>query len=116
MPTYKVKPGRTFGKNREYKAGDTVELTEKEAAGFADKLQLVTEEGTQMAGPPPSVKPDLHLTGLSEKLLDKLANGGFWTAEQVSHAGDDELKEKVKLTDAQLGVVRERTNAYLTQH
>lgn len=39
---YRVKPGYEFGKNKEYKPGDTVELTEEEAAGFLDKLEPLT--------------------------------------------------------------------------
>lgn len=39
--TYKVKEGQTWGTNPELQAGDTVELTEAEAAGFEDKLEPV---------------------------------------------------------------------------
>lgn len=42
MPNYRVKPGFTHGAQKQYKAGDTVELTAEEAAGFIDKLELVT--------------------------------------------------------------------------
>jgi hypothetical protein len=37
--TYRVKDGQTWGTNPELQAGDTVELTEKEAASFLDKLE-----------------------------------------------------------------------------
>jgi hypothetical protein len=43
--TYKVKDGQTWGTNPELKAGETVELTEKEASGFLDKLELA--DGSQ---------------------------------------------------------------------
>jgi hypothetical protein len=39
--TYRVKEGQTWGTNPELQAGDTVELTEAEAAGFEDKLEEV---------------------------------------------------------------------------
>jgi hypothetical protein len=39
--TYRVKEGQTWGTNPELEAGDTVELTEAEAAGFEDKLEPV---------------------------------------------------------------------------
>lgn len=40
---YTVKPGRKFGKNKEFKPGDVVELTPEEAAGFLDKLTPVAD-------------------------------------------------------------------------
>lgn len=39
--TYRVKEGQVWGTNPELVAGDTVELTEAEAAGFEDKLEPV---------------------------------------------------------------------------
>lgn len=47
---YRVKPGRVFGKHDEYKPGDEVELTEEEAQGFLDKLELV-ESAKSVAKP-----------------------------------------------------------------
>lgn len=43
--TYRVKEGQTWGTNPELEAGDTVELTEAEAAGFEDKLEEVGRDG-----------------------------------------------------------------------
>ncbi len=43
--TYVVKEGQVWGTNPELQAGDTVELTEKEAAGFEDKLEEVGIDG-----------------------------------------------------------------------
>jgi len=40
---YRVKPGRTWGPYKEYGPGDTLELTEEEAGGFLDTLELVKE-------------------------------------------------------------------------
>lgn len=52
--TYKVKEGQTWGVNPELQAGDTVELTEKEAAGFLDKLEEVgaSHTGSEPIGNP----------------------------------------------------------------
>lgn len=41
MATYRVRPGFAHGQFGQYKAGDTMEYTPGEAAGFADKLELV---------------------------------------------------------------------------
>ena len=41
---YRVRPGFTFGMYNEKHPGDLVELTESEARGFLDKLELVVEE------------------------------------------------------------------------
>ena len=44
--TYRVKAGRAWGPYREYGPGMTVELTEYEASGFLDTLELVKEGQT----------------------------------------------------------------------
>lgn len=49
--TYRVKDGQTWGMNPELQAGDTVELTEKEAASFLDKLELADGSGGQQGTP-----------------------------------------------------------------
>ena len=41
--TYRVKPGHRFGLGKALGPGDTVQLTEAEAQGFLDKLELVPE-------------------------------------------------------------------------
>jgi hypothetical protein len=57
--TYVVKEGQTWGSNPPLEAGDTVELTEAEAAGFEDKLEPAdapkeSPAGTEGTTPPPS--------------------------------------------------------------
>lgn len=47
MALYRVRPGFVHGLKNEYKAGDTVELESKAAAGFADKLEVATVEPEQ---------------------------------------------------------------------
>lgn len=49
MPVYKVKPGFTHGAQKQYKPGDIVELTTEEAAGFLDKLELVSGKKAKAA-------------------------------------------------------------------
>ena len=46
---YQVKPGYTHGAFGQYQAGDVVELTEAEAAGFLDKLAPVAEPEPEVA-------------------------------------------------------------------
>ncbi len=41
---YQVKPGYTHGAFGQHQAGDIVELSEAEAAGFLDKLAPVADE------------------------------------------------------------------------
>jgi hypothetical protein len=48
--TYRVKAGQHWGTNPELQAGDTVELTEAEAAGFEDKLEEIGVDGEPVAG------------------------------------------------------------------
>lgn len=45
MPTYRVKEGYRHGAGGKYGPGDLVQLTEVEAAGFLDKLELYSGEG-----------------------------------------------------------------------
>lgn len=42
--TYRIRQGFTHGAGRSLQGGDTVEMTEREASGFLDKLELVIEE------------------------------------------------------------------------
>lgn len=50
MPLYRVRPGYRHGWNGRYGPGDTLELTEDEARGILDKLELVQ-------APAPVVEP-----------------------------------------------------------
>lgn len=43
LKNYRVKPGKYHGAHKQYSPGSTVQLTEEEAAGFLDKLELVQE-------------------------------------------------------------------------
>lgn len=56
---YRVRPGILHGAQRQYKPGDVLELTEQEAAGFLDKLELVPDEPAAAAAPVvPVAEPD----------------------------------------------------------
>lgn len=44
MPTYRIKPGKRHGPRDEFGPGDLVKLTEYEASGFLDKMELIPEE------------------------------------------------------------------------
>ena len=43
MPTFRVRPGFRHGAGKVYGPGDVVTLSEAEAAGFRDKLEMVAE-------------------------------------------------------------------------
>jgi hypothetical protein len=78
MPKYRVKPGMRHGAGNQYGPGDEVELTEAEARGFLDKLELVPEE------PPFDVA-----TAKVEEVLAAVENGAISAAEamQAEQAG-----------------------------
>lgn len=44
MPKYRVKQGKKFGSGGQYPAGTILELTEAEAKGFKDKLELAPDD------------------------------------------------------------------------
>lgn len=59
MPSYRVRPGVRFGAAKQHGPGDVVELSEREAKGFLDKLELVREPDppTSLPAPPSDEKP-----------------------------------------------------------
>lgn len=57
MPIYEVRPGCTHGALNQHKAGDRVELTAEEAAGFLDKLLEAAEDAPPVRPVPPAPKP-----------------------------------------------------------
>lgn len=66
--TYRVKAGRAWGPYREYGPGMTVELTEEEANGFLDTLELVRDQDS----PPLDVDEAGHLATLTAAQLKEL--------------------------------------------
>ncbi len=78
MPQYKVRPGFRHGVGKKYGPGDTVTLTEQEAVGFLDKLELVKEEKVEEAVP---VLP------ISRPTIGTLSDGTslrFWQEPEAS--------------------------------
>ncbi len=44
LKQYRVRSGRRFGFRNQFSAGDTILLTENEASGFLDKLELIESD------------------------------------------------------------------------
>ncbi len=55
MSLYRVRNGFRFGARNQHGPGYLIELTAAEAAGFADKLELVPEEPTPSATDSPEL-------------------------------------------------------------
>lgn len=95
MALYRVRPGFEHGAFGQFKAGDTVEHTEREAAGFADKLELVVE-----TTPPPVT---FDVTGSSVTEVIKAVTEGAISADDAivaEYAG----KKRKTLIEALLGI------------
>jgi len=106
IKTYRVKPRATFGAAGKYKPGDLVQLEEKDAAGFLDKLALVEDEQTEKNSPsdiPPEMIPylrsdlvpnELKLIPSDEKEQDESGEGFKLTGEELL---PDQSEEKPKV-------------------
>ena len=68
MALYRVRPGFEHGTRGCYKAGDIVEHTPEEAAGFADKLELVEVEPAPVVEQPPA--PPAEVVPVVEQPFD----------------------------------------------
>lgn len=66
--TYRVRAGRRWGPYHEYGPGMTVKLTEDEAGGFLDTLELVRDKNA----PPLEVDEAGHLATLTAAQLKEL--------------------------------------------
>lgn len=114
MPTYRVKPGYRHGISRVYGPGDAVELTEVEAAGFLDKLELV--EG--LAVSPGKLRNEIEptplasLDGLDRDILDILADADITTVEKVMALDDEVLLAIHNIGPARLKAIREAVEAW----
>ncbi len=100
--TYRVKAGQTFGVQSDYGPGDRVQLTEREAAGLLDKLELVdaiTKEQptkklvtTVAPDPQPEMEPDhQRYLKLPSSVIVALQDGGYFEAEVIVEVSDEEL-------------------------
>lgn len=54
---YRVRPGFRHGKSKQFGPGDVVELTDEEASGFSDKLELVAPQPEPVEADTEPVKP-----------------------------------------------------------
>lgn len=108
MPKFMVKPGCRFGAVDQYGPGDIVELSEQEAAGFADKLAPAP---AAPATAPASLAVDLPdaLGGLPEGVVEALATGGFVAVDQVRQASDAALLALPGIGRATVRKIREVT-------
>jgi len=67
---YRVKPGRMHGAFNQYGPGSIVELTEDEAGGFLDKLELVRDD--EISENPSYDEAFAHLNSLTVTQLKNL--------------------------------------------
>lgn len=79
MAKYKLRPGYTFGPRDEFKAGDTVELTDYEA-----KPILYMFESADAPAPEKSLEE-----ALGDDLATKLHEAGVHSLKDVRDAGGD---------------------------
>lgn len=86
MALYRVRPGFVHGLKNEYKAGDTLEIEPRAAAGFADKLELVPVEPAES---PVEVVPVVgpaqvfDVTGSTVAAVLAAVQNGLITAEEA---------------------------------
>lgn len=107
MPTYRVKPGYKHGATNQYEPGDTVEMTEEEAAGFLDKLELVSG-GKGKTAEKKAVR--LDSLGLDTETLTALDTAGFVYVTDLPEK-DSELETVKGITPSRLKAIRKATAA-----
>lgn len=90
MALYRVRPGFTHGARSQYNAGDTMEYAPEEAAGFADKLELVevapvpTPEQSAIVEQPAEETPAaFDVTGSTVAAVLAAVQDGLITAEDA---------------------------------
>lgn len=96
---YQVREGQTFGTHGKYKEGDIVELEEKAASAFPDKLMLVKE-----APEPAAVRVFAYLTDKQEKAL---IEAGFADQAALDAASDEVLLAVTGVGDAAIKLIRD---------
>lgn len=87
MAKYRVKPGMTFGAERQYKEGAIVTLTPEEAKGFLDKLIPLGKEAAAPQKPPLKNDLDIKIDPGDKFLQDE----GMEEAGEESNTGDIDL-------------------------
>ncbi len=105
MPTYKVrvKPNRTYGAKKSYKAGDELVVTEDEVRAFGDKLEVI-ETLDASESPAPEPVPEPAPKSEAEAQVDKIVQAvkaalGKHTADQVELEDVQDLQERMKRGD-----------------
>lgn len=78
---YRVKPGFRHGKNKQHGSGAIVEMTEFEASGFLDKLELVGEATPAEETPAPVAHTDAAIKLAAEADID-LADVMAWADKE----------------------------------
>jgi hypothetical protein len=109
---YKVRAGRTFGAFSQYQSGDIVELDEKAAVPFLDKLEPVEGEGTAPAKLPARELVINPATPLPEGFphKERLEAAGFDTLEAVRGATDKQLTDLPVIGKKAVQDIREALN------
>jgi DNA uptake protein ComE-like DNA-binding protein len=114
MPKYVVKPGFVFGKSRQHKAGDVVEMSEAEALPFGDKLRLLGQNDGRQLTVNPAPKVEMEASVSVDAPLpngfphaDKLTAGGYDTLTAVRQATDDDLLAVSGIGKVSLRSIRE---------
>lgn len=110
MPTYKVKPGYKHGASNQYEAGDTVEMTEQEAAGFLDKLELVGGGKSKTAVKTATNNPvRLDSLSLDADTMTALETAGYVYVTDLPEK-DSDLETVKGITAARLKAIRKVAN------
>ena len=120
---YRVKEGQHHGAQLQHNAGDVVELTEREAVGFLDKLELVEdptayddpgypqpEEGSasiEFSTPDVGIIEDVPISVMFKGyLLGVLNKAGFVTVGEVFDKSDEQLTDIKGISTKSLAKIR----------
>ena len=101
---YKVKPGHRWGPFFEYGPGMTVELTQDEAEGFRDSLELVRTEVED-------VMPEGYVPPTDEQYLATLTAAQLKHLPEWSEVEPPRPTSKEKIVEAILEVRRAKAKA-----
>ena len=117
MATWRVRPGFTFGAFNQFGPGALVELSEFEAGGFLDKLELVapappaepiTISGSAVVGDDalPPIWLDFGDLSKHMNMVRLLIANGYDTPAAVQMASDEELIAVKGIGPKALGALR----------
>jgi hypothetical protein len=113
LKVYQVRDGFRFGMRKQYAPGDTLTLTEGEAAGFLDKLEAIANAMDEAAQEPGASFSDIPSDWLAFEELGKhlhmvrlLVENGYATPDAVRMASDDDLLAIKGIGRKALGALR----------